>query len=330
MWGSWFSIGELRCKALPLVLVLILGFGFGQHFSAEGSGIDTAICNAAYPLVNPYLRCEPASELVKKEYAEFKAQVEAAIGKRRAAGDIKDVSVYFRDLENGPWFGIEPDAPFAPASLMKLPVLIAYYKHAETMPQLLSLKIETGGDVSTEQMLPREESLKAGETYTVDELLRRMIVYSDNNAQKILMSFLSRLSQQDDIFGETLASMGLAKSEGRSDDFLSVKRYASFYRALYNASFLSKEMSQKALDLLTRTVFHEGIDDGVPPEALVAHKYGIRRDGNTVQLHDCGIVYHPRTPYLLCVMTRGDGNDPLAAIIQEVSAMVYNEVHLRH
>ncbi len=61
---------------------------------------------------------------------------------------------------------------------------------------------------------------------------------------------------------------------------------------------------------------------------IVAHKFGERSflDKKTKQLHDCGIVYHPAKPYVLCVMTRGDDFDKLSAVLRSVSALVYQEV----
>lgn len=51
-----------------------------------------------------------------------------------AKGDIINLSVYFRNLTNGNWFGIEEKELFSPASLMKLPLLLAYYKLEEQQP----------------------------------------------------------------------------------------------------------------------------------------------------------------------------------------------------
>jgi hypothetical protein len=60
----------------------------------------------------------------------------------------------------------------------------------------------------------------------------------------------------------------------------------------------------------------------------VAHKFAERSDPQTgeKQLHDCGIVYYPRHPYLLCVMTKGPGFEGLAGVVARVSRMVYSEV----
>jgi hypothetical protein len=44
------------------------------------------------------------------------------------------------------------------------------------------------------------------------------------------------------------------------------------------------------------------------------------------QLHDCGIVYYPHKPYLLCVMTRGKSSDDNSKMIAEISKLVYREV----
>lgn len=311
-------------------LAALLGFGAGRLIAPAGFGADDLSCDADYSLLNPYLRCEPAESLKKSEYTAFKGQLESYIKNKMSSSSVDVIAVYFRDLENGPWFGIQEDALFSPASLLKLPVLVTYYRKAEFAPQILRLEIETEGTAANDQNHPPEESLQPNQTYTIDELLRRMIVYSDNDALHILLAFLAESSPDDDIFAETLAAMGLAKSEASADDFLTVKRYSAFYRALYNASFLSKEMSQKALDLLTQTTFHQGIDEGVPPGTPVAHKYGIRREGETVQLHDCGIVYHPDTHYILCIMTKGDDSETLSPLIQEISKMTYAEVGKRN
>ena len=59
----------------------------------------------------------------------------------------------------------------------------------------------------------------------------------------------------------------------------------------------------------------------------VAHKFGERELPNADQLHDCGIVYVPKHPYLLCVMTRGDSLTNLTTVIAGLSEVVYNDVH---
>jgi hypothetical protein len=63
----------------------------------------------------------------------------------------------------------------------------------------------------------------------------------------------------------------------------------------------------------------------------VAHKFGIRdiAGEQEKQFHDCGIVYYPKRPYLLCVMTRGNDIQQAIAFIREVSRRVYDQVDIR-
>jgi len=42
-----------------------------------------------------------------------------------------------------------------------------------------------------------------------------------------------------------------------------------------------------------------------------------------VQLHDCGIVYYPQRPYVICVMTKGRDLDVLKNVIKGISEIVY-------
>ena len=108
---------------------------------------------------------------------------------------------------------------------------------------------------------------------------------------------------------------------------MSVTDNASFFRILYNASYLTKDNSQKALDLLSKVDFTDGIRAGVPSSVKVANKFGEREVGNIIQLHDCGIVYFKDHPYLLCIMSRGTDFTKLAASIKNISRLVYLEVN---
>jgi len=110
-----------------------------------------------------------------------------------------------------------------------------------------------------------------------------------------------------------------------------VLTYAGFFRILYNGTFLSKEMSDKALGVLTGVAFRRGIVAGVGDGVTVAHKFGERsEETGAKQLHDCGIVYYPRHPYLLCVMTKGADFDALAGELSAISRAVYQEIDSQH
>jgi beta-lactamase class A len=114
-----------------------------------------------------------------------------------------------------------------------------------------------------------------------------------------------------------------------SGNILSVKNYAAFFRILYNASYLNTDMSEKALKLLSQIKFTKGLKAGIPSDVNISHKFGERQYLSTgeKQLHDCGIVYHPTKPYLICVMTRGNDFAAQTNMIKKVSASVYNYVN---
>lgn len=249
-----------------------------------------------------------------------------ALNKRLVASKrATHVAVYFRDLDNGPWFGENLDEKFSPASLLKVPILIAVLKQAESEPALLGLKIRYARPgVEESQAIVSRSPLAVGQWCTVEELLRAMIVHSDNGAAYAL---LARVKPEllDGIYRELHVS---SPDPLKPDDWLTVKQYSAFFRILYNASYLNKAMSRKALDILTRVDFRGGIVAGVPPGTVVAHKFGERRlaGSDLAQLHDCGIVYYPGQPYVLCVMTRGRDLFKLTEVLRDVSAEVYREV----
>jgi hypothetical protein len=86
-------------------------------------------------------------------------------------------------------------------------------------------------------------------------------------------------------------------------------------------------MSEKALSYLAETTFDKGLVAGVPEAVAVAHKFGeAGREDGSLQFHDCGIVYYPGRPYILCVMTRGGSFEPLYAAVADISRTVYEEV----
>jgi beta-lactamase class A len=108
---------------------------------------------------------------------------------------------------------------------------------------------------------------------------------------------------------------------------LSARKYSVFFRILFNSSFLSRANSEYALSLLTESTFREGLRAGVPSEIPLAHKFGERKIGNDLQqFHDCGVVYYPRHPYLLCIMTRGNNIPNLKKAIADTSRFVYEEI----
>ena len=80
-------------------------------------------------------------------------------------------------------------------------------------------------------------------------------------------------------------------------------------------------------EALAQSDFNDGLRRGVPSSIAVAHKFGERfLESGERHLHDCGIIYHPTNPYLLCVMTRGTDFDALSALIGDISKEVFTAI----
>lgn len=307
---------------------------FHDHTLSPAQLLHAENCGNEYSLINPWLRCEPQGNLFqKKEFTNFKVGLERQIDEWRKEGRIESASVYVRDLQFGPWMGINEDLEYSAASILKVPVLLTVLREAEKNPKILGQRIEVVPEFFETQYkleYPPERSIESGGVYTVDELLEYMIVYSDNYAKSVLDSYLEALSPNEPLVFRTLEELGIYGEYRVDNDSLTIKQAASLLRLLYNASYLNKDMSQKALSLLAESNFDEGIVRGVPPGVVVAHKFGERQDIEGVdQLHDCGVVFDPHTHYLVCIMTRGDNFDHLAGTIADISKMISEEIAAR-
>ena len=215
---------------------------------------------------------------------------------------------------------------------MKLPLLIAYYKQDEEEKWFLSKKVIFKIDDTVykyKQNIEVEKKLKSGNEYSIKEIIDQMIKYSDNEAS-IFLEWYIPLEKFQKVFKDIWISFPEI-IDGSFDNNIKILDYASFFRILYNASYLNKQNSQEVLNLLTKSKFTDWIV-GWLPDIDVSHKFGERTIfGNNgierMQLHDCGIIYYPQHPYILCVMTRWYDREKLKNVLQEISKVVYDKVN---
>lgn len=320
-------------KRLALALCLFavgVAAGWTLRSRPGGTEADREIRRGGAGLTNPLLDCEVVRYPRGMELHPFREDLEDLVADSLRRGEAAAVSVYFRDLNNGPWFGIAEREPFTPGSLLKVPLLMACLLEGEKDPSFLQRRIRFEGLPEREGIgrFEAEVPLVKGRTYTVTELIEQMAIFSDNYAALLLDREVDRRLLEL-VYGELGLDVDLVR-EPLKPALVSPKTYGQFFRVLYNTSFLNRVMSENALAYLTRSVYRDGLVRGVPPGTVVSHKFGINAvtvDGREqVQLHDCGIVYAPSRPYLLCVMTRGEEERRLAGVIAEVSRLVSDRV----
>src|SRR5437016_109189 len=103
-------------------------------------------------------------------------------------------------------------------------------------------------DANVEETIKPAQPIEKGKKYTVDELIRRMIVYSDNNATATLYNYIDHNSLK-----EVFSDLGIDFNESQTiTDYLSPKQFGLFLRVLYNSTYLTDSMSEKALALMSQ------------------------------------------------------------------------------
>lgn len=231
-----------------------------------------------------------------------------------------DFGFYFEYLPTGTSIGIHEKVEFHAASLFKVPVVMAYYHIRERTnrvdDQILSIqKDQIDGEFG--DLWKRGEGAKI----KASEAVRLTLIDSDNTAAKLLVPFVT---QQD--FNAVYEALDVDLQTDEEGALISAKNYSSILKALYFSSVLSQKSSQEILALLTQTKFPDKLASGVPQGIPVAHKIGDFIDKTGKQgFRDCGIVYVPRRPYLLCMFSVGD-EQTARVRMQAVSRTVYDYV----
>ncbi len=320
---------------VPVILMSIFaGFYLGKHFAKSSPAFiakklaqETTPVN--YDLINPMVDCYYNRSLDMASLKTFKGKIEQYLDELRLSKKEIKVAYYFRDMNNGTSMGVNEDADFSPASLMKVPVMIALLKEAESNPGILSKRIR----YIAKEMLREEESgspKKDGEYYSVMELLEQSIQYSDNTATGMLILLMGteKITKVEDAL-----KMHALLNVDAGSNYMSVRAYANLFNTLYNGSYLNGKMSQKALELLSGSKYEKGIRAAIPPGIQIAQKYG-KRDvydmmnrKNTIQLHQFGLVYYPGKPFLVAVMTSGGNEEEKLKVIYDLTKISYDEVH---
>jgi beta-lactamase class A len=333
-----------RCKHSKLlknVSLLILGLcvGIASGYFI-GKSASNAVANSikqslspieekgtSYTFVHPLLAYHTPEATVLGDYVSLNNSLQTIINSAVGSGNTARASVYFRDLDAGRWLGINQDDTYYPASLLKVPTLIAYYKEAEDDPSILSQTIAYDPSVMPTEPFTAPSELVAYQNYSVQDLIDKMIIDSDNGAT---FTLLARINPE--FLNDIYIALGIQNPGDDSANYqISDRTYALFFRVLYNATYLSPESSEQALKLLSQTTFTNGIVAGAPKGTVIAHKYGehVLSQNNVatgIELSDCGIIYYPAHPYLLCVMTSSKDMPTASSVIANISSATYAAV----
>lgn len=256
----------------------------------------------------------------------------------------KTISVAVQDFETGKEIFIDADVMMHPASTMKVPVMMEVFRQAEA--GLLSLddrleiynsftSIADGSKFALEEKDDSELTLyqRIGESETIRELTRLMIVRSSNLASNLLMDKVTTARVDAIVKEHGIENMSIIRElEDKKALSLNMNNAACARSSTQMMKLIAdgRAVSQQACDEMIRILlgqeFNESIPALLPNDVKVAHKTGWSGEF----FHDIGIVYPPnRKPYVLSLFTHGfPENDSSQAhnCMAEASKIIYNEL----
>ena len=234
--------------------------------------------------------------------------------------------IYFDYLNSAATIGLNNRDLFTAASTVKVPLAMTIYKTAED-GKLNMTDSYTLQQSDLDNNFGDLYKVGAGQSFTIEQLVSIMLENSDDTAMNALFSVLSNIGITDPFAGvynemgwENFAAVGSVPSYLNID----VHTLSNMFIALYNADYDNLADSQKILSYLAQTPFNDKIVGGVPAGVIVAHKIGIADPNKTYS--DCGIVYAPSRPYILCVGSAGASQATADQFISQISKQVYQYV----
>lgn len=310
---------QAACGVLLVALVAVVGWAMHN---------DRAYQRYVQERINEYPLIDTARNFIGQEHfivniQPLREKIRAMVEEFEAEGG--DVSLYFEFLNTGANISINPDKRIYPASLAKVPIAMAAMKKVQNGEWKLSNELvlmEDDRDTRSGAEGARLGERPVGTRFTIEELLRELLVNSDNSAYFMLLRNISKAELNE--FLENTGLENLFTDEGK----ISSKEYSRILRSLYTSSFLSRANSQQILEWLDEGAFDKYLAGSIPEPVTFSHKYGAKVELGVYA--DSGIAYLPNRPYLVSIMVQGRvGNsqaeeERAARLMRGVSKEIYD------
>jgi beta-lactamase class A len=316
------------------LLILVVGIG--------------AIAGTMLSTLNPNLRNSPASPLANVVAAQDPFAQSAANSRDLAssllslqlnqpinplgqditelAGSVSDLTagVFLVDLDTGNYLDVNGTTPFSAASMIKVPVLIAFFQEVDA------------GRISLDEVLTMTEADRAGGSgdmqfdaegsqYTALETATKMIIISDNTATNMLirrMGGIDAVNQRFQSWGLDNTHIQNLLPDLEGTNLTTPRELVELMAMVSRGDLVSLRSRDRLLDIMRRTQTSTLIPAGVgDPRATIAHKTG--DIGSMVG--DVGIVDMPTGQrYSIAVMVKRPHNDSRAQdLIRQINAEIY-------
>ena len=220
---------------------------------------------------------------------------------------------YVIRLSSGFSYGVNEGDIFEPASLNKLPVMLAMYIEAEKG----NIDLETTYVLKDSDKVTGSGSLygkSEGYELSYRDILSYMGKESDNTAANITKNILG-----EEKIKQAINTVGMDNTVVIGEDQKTTPYdIGLFFQKLWEGDIVSKKHRDEMLEYLTDTIYEEWLAAGIPSSTDVAHKYG--REIHVV--NDAGIVF-TNEPFVLVVLTKGVVEREADKIFPELAKLVY-------
>ncbi len=232
---------------------------------------------------------------------------------------------FFVDLDTNNYLDWNGSLPFAAASTIKVPVLVAFFQDVDAgkirLDEMLTVKKElVGGGSGEMQYRP------LGTEFTALTTATKMIIIRDNTATNMLiarMGGIAALNQRFQSWGLISTKIHNPLPDLAGTNTTSPKDMGQLMSLVDRGELMSLRSRDRLLEIMRRTKTRTLLPQGLGEGAIIAHKTG----DIASMVGDVGLVDMPSGKrYIAVAMVKRPHNDSRAQeLIRQVSHTVYQQ-----
>lgn len=238
-----------------------------------------------------------------------KKRFEEAISKT-IEGVEEKYGLYIKDLNSDYKFSFGGDQVFYAASLIKIPIILEFYRQRGAG----NITPETAIEIIDADFQEGESFPEVGKIYLARELARIMIKESNNTAA----AALARTLGWSNIVA--LKEILRASNTNLTDNTSTASDMGKFLEAFFDPQVVRPELLDEVIELMHKTYFEDLIPYPLPEEIKVSHKVGIFEGIYS----DAGIVFGKKSKYILVIMDEDVSQIEARDLIRKISEITFN------